>query len=626
MSRWSTLLFSRTRCQINVVWFKRSLSVASQPRHNSEPVPQNTSFMTNVFRGDIVPVQVFPYPEPPEDQKSLIHDMMDPINRIFRNEHDPAEAERIGSPDPKTVQIMWEMGLFGMAAPEEYGGLGASTTTYATLAETVGAVDLGLAVYIGAHQSIGWNGIHLYGTTEQKKKYLPLVTRGGTMAALALTESGAGSDINALKTRAVKSACGQYYTLNGSKLWISGGNEAGIFTVFARTEVLDRQTGEVKDKITAFIVERNFKGVSSGPLENKMGITISGTSSVFFDDVRVPVGNVLGGEGNGFKLAVSILNTGRFGMGGSMSGMMRTCIQAATEHATRRVQFGRKLAEFGNVQEKLARMAMYQYVTQSIVYMIVGNIDNGFTDYQIESAISKVFSSEAAFAVCDEAIQILGGNGYMKEIGLEKFLRDVRIYRIFEGANDVLRMFIALTGAKYAGLQLREIQRAVENPTANLGLIFKEGSRRVARTIGIQNGTDLSEYVASSLKESAQRCSECVQLFGKTMQSCLIKYGRNIQEQQFILKRLADSAIDIYGMTSVLSRATRAIERNIPSAGHEQLMTVAWCVEASERVHANLQQINSGQFIKHCDVLKRIARNVCDNGEVVQQLPLELMK
>ncbi|XP_058815272.1 very long-chain specific acyl-CoA dehydrogenase, mitochondrial-like [Topomyia yanbarensis] len=623
MLRLATQLVRQNSNRNNLLTTVRFLTAAAQPKQNAEPDLPNTSFMSNVFRGDVVPVQVFPYPEPTEDQKELIHDMIDPIHRFFRHEHNPIEAERNGCPDPDTVDAMWKMGLFGTVAPAEYGGLGASTTMYATLADAVGAVDLGLGVYIGAHQSIGWKAIQLYGSEEQKKKYLPRVTKGRTLAALALTEPSTGSDINSVKMRAVRSGCGKYYTLNGSKIWISGGNEAGIFTVFARTEVLDDKSGGIKDKITAFIVERDFEGVSSGPPEEKMGIVVSGTSSVFFDDVRVPVENVLGGEGNGFKVAVTTLNTGRFGMGGSMSGMMRTCIQKATEHATKRVQFGRKLIDFGNVQEKLARMAMYQYVTQSMVYMIVGNIDSSFKDYQLEAAISKVFSSESAFLVCDEAIQILGGNGYMKGSGLEKFLRDVRVFRIFEGANDVLRMFIALTGAKYAGSQLKELQRAVEKPAANLGLIFREGSRRVARTIGIQNGNDISEYVAGPLKVSAQRCTESVKMFGKTVQSCLIKHGKGIAEQQFILKRLADSAIDIYGMTSVLSRATRAIEIGLPSAEHEQLLAIAWSVEASDRVHSNLQQINSGHFSKYCDTLSRIARNVSDTGGVVQQLPLE---
>ncbi|XP_053691789.1 very long-chain specific acyl-CoA dehydrogenase, mitochondrial-like [Sabethes cyaneus] len=626
MLRQSTQVIIRYGNSLRVTPSIRFLSAVAQPVQQPEADIQNTSFVTNIFRGNVVPTHVFPYPEPAEEQKEMIHDLMNPIYRFLRFEHNPAVAEENGRADQETLDAMWKMGIFGMTAPEEYGGLGANSTTYVTFADAIGAIDLGLGAYIGAHQCIGWKGILLHGTEQQKHKYLPRATNGKTLAAFALTEPGAGSDISSVKTRAVKSSCGMYYTLNGSKLWISGGNEAGIFTVIAQTEVLHPETGEKQDALTAFIVERAFEGVSTGEPEKKMGIAASGTAAIYFDDVRVPIENVLGGEGNGFKVAVTTLNNGRFAIGGSMSGMMRTCIQKAAQHANKRIQFGRKIKEFGNVQEKLARMAMLQYVSQSMTYVIVGNIDAGVCDNQLEMAISKIFSTEAAFFVCDEAIQILGGNGYMKEMRLEKFLRDVRVFRIFEGANDVMRMFITLKGIKFAGEQLKELQQAVENPTANLSLILKAGSRRVARSLGIQNGIDLSEYVVNPLQESARKFSESVNIFAKSVESNLILHGKGIVQQQFTLKRLADCIIDIYAMACVLSRASRAIERKLPTAEHEFLMAVAWCTEANERVCFNIKQISKGHFLEHCNILTQIAKNVCDGEGVVQPLPLELLR
>uniref|UniRef100_A0A182NB72 Very long-chain specific acyl-CoA dehydrogenase, mitochondrial n=1 Tax=Anopheles dirus TaxID=7168 RepID=A0A182NB72_9DIPT len=599
-----------------------SATAQSKPKERSNPAPTvNTSYMANLFRGEIEPLQVFPYPDALKpEQKELVGSLVDPVTRFFES-HDPVKAEKNGGPDEATFQSMWEMGLMGMQAPEEYGGLALPNTGYARMGELLGAVDLGLAVVFGAHQSIGWKGVLLYGTEEQKRKYIPQVASGGTIAAFCLTEPSSGSDAGSIRSRAVKSADGKHYVLNGSKIWISNGGLANLLTVFAQTEVTDERTGKKRDKVTAFIVERAFGGVTSGPAEDKMGIKCSNTTEVYFDDVKIPVENVLGKEGDGFKVAMNILNNGRFGMAGTLAGTMGECIRKAAEHATSRVQFGQKIENFGNVQEKLARMAMLQYVSQSMGYMIAGNMDAGHSDYHLEAAISKVFASEAAWYVCDEAIQILGGNGFMTASGLEKFLRDIRIYRIFEGANDILRLFVTLTGIQYAGSHLKELQRAFKNPTANLGLIFKEGSRRAVRSIGY-GGTDLSTFVADPLKESAALCADSIDRFSKTIEALLIKHGKGIVDQQFLLIRLADSAIDIYAMSCVLSRATKAVRANLPSAEHEVLMAKAWCVEANDRVRINIRRASNGVFLKNYDTMSAIAKNICAQQGVVQTNPV----
>ncbi|XP_055595025.1 very long-chain specific acyl-CoA dehydrogenase, mitochondrial-like isoform X2 [Uranotaenia lowii] len=580
--------------------------------------------MANLFRGEIRPAQVFPFPEAAdEEQKDLIRSLAEPVHRFFAEQYDAAESEKLGSPKESITNALWEMGCYGLMAPEEYGGLNLSNTGYATMGDAVGGVDLGLAVVLGAHQSIGWKGILLYGTDEQKKKYLPRVCTGGSVAAFALTEPSSGSDAGSIRSRAVKSACGKFYTLNGSKIWITGGGVAEVFTVFAQTEVIDSKTGQKRDKVTAFIVERAFEGLTSGPPEDKMGIRCSNTAEVYFDDVKIPVENVLGGEGNGFKVAMNILNNGRFGMAGTLAGTMRVCVTKAVEHANSRVQFGRKIKEFGNVQEKIARMAMMQYVAQTMGFMIAGNMDNGSKDYHLEAAISKIYASEAAWIVCDEAIQILGGNGFMKSSGLEKVLRDLRIYRIFEGANDILRLFVALTGIQYAGSHLKELQTAFKNPTANLGLIFKEGSRRAARSFGV-GGTDLTPFVCEPLRESSKLCSESIDMFALGVEALLFKFGKKIVEEQFLLTRLADCAIDIYAMASILSRATRAFNNRLPSADHEVLMTKAFCIEARSRVSDNHKHITRSIHLENYSNMSRIAKEVCDNGGIVHKLPLEI--
>ena len=265
---------------------------------------------------------------------------------------------------------------------------------------------------------------------------------------IANASLGSGSDAASIMTRAELSEDGSHFIMNGSKIWISNGGTAEIFTVFAKTPQKNA-AGEVKDKVTAFIVERSFGGVTNGPPEKKLGIKASNTAEVYFENVRIPAENVLGQVGDGFKVAMNILNSGRFGMGAALTGTMRTCIEKSTDFATNRTQFGDKISNFGAIQEKLARMSMAHYITESLAYTISGIMDKGYGDFQLEAAISKIVASEAAWFVCDEAIQVCGGMGYMREAGLEKMLRDIRIFRIFEGTNDILRLFVALTGIYY---------------------------------------------------------------------------------------------------------------------------------------------------------------------------------
>lgn len=463
------------------------------------------------------------------------------------------------------------------------------------------------------------------------------MSTGGVYAAFCLTEPSAGSDAASIKCKAVKSADGKHYILNGSKIWISNGGIgecieetfftcltiyflADIMTVFAQTEVTDEK-GQKREKVTAFIVERGFGGVSSGAPEKKMGIKCSNTAEVYYEDVKIPIENVLGGEGNGFKVAMNILNNGRFGMAMTLAGTMRRCIQKATEHATQRTQFGKKLDTYGGIQEKIAKMATHHYATQSMGYMISGNMDKGSTDYHLEAAISKIFSSESAWYVCDESIQILGGMGFMTDAGLERIQRDLRIFRIFEGTNDILRLFVALTGIQYAGSHLKELQKAFQNPATNLGLIFKEASKRASSYIGL-GGVDITNLVDPSLTDSAKLCGENVDMFSRAVESILVKHGKNIVHEQYLLNRLADAAIDIYAMACVLSRCSRSIKMNLPSAEHEKLMTDTWCSDANDRIRINLRKVHSAEFAENFKRMSLISKNICGIHDVVQKNPI----
>ncbi|KAJ0055627.1 hypothetical protein NL108_006479, partial [Boleophthalmus pectinirostris] len=539
-----------------------------------------------------------------EEQEEFLRELVGPCAKFFEEVNDPAKNDALEKVEDHTMEGLKEMGAFGLQVPAELNGLGLSNTQvclhahihcvitvifvcklnyalqYARLVEIVGSHDLGVGITLGAHQSIGFKGILLFGNPAQKEKYLPKLATGENIAAFCLTEPASGSDAASIKTTAVQSPCGTYFTLNGSKIWISNGGLAEIFTVFAKTPMKDPNTGEMKDKITAFIVERSFGGITHGPPEKKMGIKASNTAEVYFDNVRVPADCMLGEVGSGFKVAMNILNNGRFGMAAALSGTMKGVITKAVDHAANRTQFGSKIHTFGTIQEKLARMAMLQYVTESLAYMVSGNMDSGATEFQIEAAISKIFASEAAWIVTDECIQVMGGMGYMKDSGVERVMRDLRIFRIFEGTNDILRLFVALNGFQSAGNQLKALQKALKNPIGNAGLFAGEITKRVKRKAGLGTGLTLQGHIHPDLAKSGDLAVQAIEQFGTAVEELLIKHGKNIIGKfQFVLKRVADWAIDIYTMVVVLSRASRSLSQGNASAQHEKMLCETWCIE-----------------------------------------------
>ncbi|XP_077663078.1 LOW QUALITY PROTEIN: very long-chain specific acyl-CoA dehydrogenase, mitochondrial [Eretmochelys imbricata] len=558
---------------------KAGAGTASQTVSKAKSVlEESKSFAVGMFQGRMSTEQVFPYPTVlTEEQAQFLKELVGPVSRFFQEVNNPVANDSLERVEDRTMQGLKELGAFGLQIPPELGGLGLSNTQYARLVEIVGLHDLGVGITLGAHQSIGFKGLLLYGTPQQKQKYLPQLATGETIAAFCLTEPSSGSDAASIRTTARPSPCGSYYTLDGGKIWISG------------------------------------------PPEKKMGIKASNTAEVHFEGVQVPAENVLGPPGSGFKVAMNILNNGRFGMAAALAGTMRGVIGKAVEHAANRTQFGDKIHNFGAIQEKLARMAMLQYVTESMAYMISANMDQGSADFQTEAAISKIFGSEAAWTVTDECIQIMGGHG---DAGVERVMRDLRIFRIFEGTNDVLRLFVALNGFQNAGNQLRGLQRALKSPIGNVGLLAREAALRLRRKAGWGSGLTLRDVVHPDLDPSAEQLVHGVDLFGATVEKLLLKYGKKIVDEQFVLKRVADGAIDLYAMVVLLSRASRSLAQAHPTAQHEKLLCETWCDEAYERLMATLSPLSTDSARHTFRQLRGISRAVVENGGVVSPNPL----
>uniref|UniRef100_A0A8C3AFG0 Complex I assembly factor ACAD9, mitochondrial n=1 Tax=Cyclopterus lumpus TaxID=8103 RepID=A0A8C3AFG0_CYCLU len=566
--------------------------------------------------------EVFPYPEIGNEELDEINQLVAPVEKFFSEEVDSAKIDREAKIPPETLNGLKELGLFGIMIPEEYGGLGLSNTVYARLAE-ITSLDGSIAVTLAAHQAIGLKGILIAGNEAQKQKYLPKLASGEHIAAFCLTEPGSGSDAASIQTRATLSEDGKHYLISGSKFWISNGEMADIMTVFARTEVVI--DGVKKDKISTFIVERAFGGVTSGKPEDKLGIRGSNTCEVSFDNVPVPVENVIGEIGGGFKVAMNILNSGRFSMGSSSAGMIKKLIEMTAEYATTRKQFNKNLGEFGMIQEKFALMALNVFVMESMAYLTAGMMDRpGLPDCSLEAAMVKVFSSEGGWICVSEALQILGGLGYTKNYPYERYVRDCRILPIFEGTNEILRMYIALTGMQYAGKvltgKIKEMKKG--NIGMALGMIGKKLRTSLGSTVDL-GLTGKDGVVHPSLAESAKKFEQNVDFFGSTVESLLYRYGKTIVDEQLILKRVADVLIHLYAMTAVLSRTSRSISIGLRNHDHEVLLANTFCSEAFFKNNYWMIQLQKHSPENNDANIKKIAREVLENRAYVCSHPLE---
>jgi alkylation response protein AidB-like acyl-CoA dehydrogenase len=569
------------------------------------PFDPNASFGKSLFFGDILEDQLFPYPQMPRDQAELVGPICETIDKFMAG-IDSRKLDRIGEFPPELLQSLKDMGLFGVIVPEEHGGLGLSNTGYARVMQQVASWDGSIAVTLGAHSSIGFKGLLLFGNADQKRRYLPKLGTGEMIAAFCLTEPGSGSDAFSIKTSARRE--GDFYVLNGQKLWITNGGIADFFTVFAKTTP---DTPQQKGKITAFIVTRDLGGVSSGPHEDKMGIRASNTTAVYFDNVRVPAANVLGEEGKGFKVAMSILNHGRTGLGAGAVGGQRRLLELAVAHATERKQFGRPIASFGKVKEKLGRMATNLYVSESLCYFVSATIDRGSADYSVEGAAAKVFNSEALWSAADEALQIAGGMGYMREQPYEQAVRDSRINRIFEGTNEILRQYIGLTGLQKPGEYLKglgkELANSLTDPIKGFGLLRDYAVRKARQTVPMQTvpygrAPQISK-AHPSLQEQVIYLEDAAQSLAALCETSLRRYGRNIVEQQLQVNRIADIAIDLLALSTALARTTRIVEqRGVDKAENEISMSYTFYSDARSRIRGNLRGStghNNDEAIQH---------------------------
>lgn len=538
-----------------------------------------------LFAGEIKMGCLTPFPNISASERETLALVIESIDRFMADKGDDFRAYDVKGEQPQDyIDQLKELGLFSLIIPEEFSGLGLSNSGYSRVLQQTSRYDASTSLTIGAHSSIGLKALLLFGTPEQKSKYLPRLATGELIAAFCLTEAGSGSDAASVKTHAVKNADGSW-TLNGEKIWITNGGTAGFYSVFAKTE-------GPSGKMTGFIVERDWPGVSTGPKEDKMGIRGSCTTTVRFDNVRVPAECVLGEEGKGFKVAMAVLNNGRTGLGGGCVGAMKRLIELSVAQATQRKQFGKSISEFQLIKDKIALMSTLCFASESVVSVVGHLIDSGAEDFSVEAAMSKVYVSEALWTVADEALQIAGGNGFMREFPYERVVRDCRINRIFEGTNEILRLFVGLSGVKEPGENLADVARSVKgifnDPIKGFGVLSEYASKKVGLITSI--GRSRCEGIAASLQRETTALEQGVAALAQSVEMVLKRYRKGIIEQQLATKRLADAAMDLFVGMCVLSRVSTLIaERGEAACKDEIAIAKVFTHHSRGRISASLR-------------------------------------
>jgi acyl-CoA dehydrogenase family protein 9 len=584
------------------------------PAHLADP-DHNPSFTKGVFLGEIREELVFPFPELAPEEKENLAAILDSFRAWAEDTVDPHQLDHDGKFPDAVRHGMAELGMMGLNIPEAYGGFGASTTLFTRMFGEVGSRDAALAVYFGAHQSIGLKGIILFGTEEQKQRWLPACASGERIAAFCLTEAGSGSDAQAMRTTAVPSADGSHYVLNGEKIWISNAGYAGVFTVFAKVPV--EIDGKTKQRVTAFIVDAHAPGISLGKIEEKMGIKASDTRTVSFENVQVPVADRLGDVGAGFKIALEILNSGRLGLAAGSSRGTRRMLGFALAYAKQREQFGRPIGSFEMIQRKFAVAAAECYAADAGWMLCASMVDKGGVDFSLETAACKVFASELAFRSACDAQQIAGGIGYSKEYPYEQAVRDSRINLIFEGTNEILRALIALSGLQQPGEQLKQLGKAFKDPLHSIGAIGSYITGRVKKQLV---KPEFSQ-VHPALKEEADLVADVIHALALAVEKSLIEHGKDIIERQFHQERMANAAIDIYLSTAVLSRVTWAITKagGVDAASADLDNARIFIPMAMRRARRLVRALERNQDAR----LKTLAERALESGNLTVETPTD---
>ena len=541
------------------------------------------SFTRGLFAGAVHDSLLFPFPAPLDEQRpaeaKVVRRVISDLRGLVGSVIDSAEIDELETVPDSVIRALARIGMLGLTIPVEYGGLGLSATAYARVFGEVSVIDPSLAVLVGVHCGLGSKAIVLFGTDAQKAKYLPMLARGDTLAAYALTEPDIGSDAQNIKTRATQNANGSW-TLNGRKIWIGNGHRAGVIATFAQTDV-DRN-GKTVSRPTAFIITPDMPGFTVAGTVRKLGIRGSTQAELAYNDLQVPADHVLGTLGKGFSVAVHVLNGGRLTLAAGCTAGSKAVLQRMAEYAEQREQFGRPIAGFEITQRKMAALAADSYAADAMLGVLASLVDRGDADFSLEAACAKVFASDLIWRACDEMVQVAAGRGFVKPYPYERALRDARINRIFEGTNEILRLFIALNGVQGPAERLKEVGSALRTPLKNLGLLSGYAASRLRSVLGATDRIDTPLH--PNLAEHKRYFEKHVAELQDHTSKAIVRHRKEIIERQFVLERLANMAIELFATACVLARTQSLLDsRSDGGCAHEVALCDLFCVEAGRR-------------------------------------------
>ena len=510
--------------------------------------PQALGFAKGLFLGKFVADWAMPYPRASAAQQKELDQSLAEVRQFLDAELDPAEIDRKEDIPPRLIEGLARTGVLGMTAPKEYGGRGFTQMAYCKILEEIGARCASTSVFTNAHHSIGIRALLLFGTREQKEKWLPPLVSAQQLAAFALTEEQAGSDAANVQTQATPSADGSHFILNGEKRYITNASIAQVLTVMARTPV----PGSDKSAITAFLVTPDMPGFEMiEPRMPKLGIRGTATGRFAMRDMRVPKENMLGKMGKGLKVALTVLDFGRTTFGACCTGAAKTCLRLAIEHANTRRQFKKTLGEFDLVKKKIGRMAADVYAMEAMTVVTASLIDRGLEDYMMETAMLKVFTTERLWEAVNDTFQIHGGGAYFNDSPLERMLRDARINQIGEGSNEVLTSFVALVGMRGPGMEFKEILDTMLKPwRPDRMKAWGAGMNRLGAAVKVPGVPVKSD----SLRGRAGELGRLIWKFNLSVNRMLIMYREPIMDMQLVQERIANSAMEMFASACVMSR------------------------------------------------------------------------
>lgn len=512
--------------------------------------PQTLGFAKGLFFGHFNADLLFPYPTLKPEEQEVTRKAIDEVRRYCHVHIDAAAIDRDAEIPQSVVDGLAGLGVLGMTAPTEFGGRAFGQLAYTKVMEVIGGHCASTAVFVNAHHSIGIRALLLFGTPEQQQRWLRPLVNGTKIAAFALTEPEAGSDASNVQTTATPTPDGSGFVLNGTKRWITNGGIADVLTVMARTPGLGGGANKKKE-ITAFLVTPDlpgFKVVEARMAKNSIRGTATGRLA--FENMFVPKENILGKVGKGLRIALTVLDFGRTTFGASCTGVAKACVEAASRHAKTRVQFEQPLSEFELVKKKVAHMAACAYAMEATTAECAGFIDRGFEDYMLETAMLKVWSTDVLWQVVNDTMQIHGGKGFFLDEPYERWMRDARLNLVGEGANDVLRAFIAMVGIKPLADHLMPVLTALKNPLKEFGTLWNFGTKHLKDRLTTAEIPVRTKGLRDRSRELAKRLRE----FHLAVLDQMRKYKEALLFRQYVQERLADAACELYASSCVLAR------------------------------------------------------------------------